>query len=136
MSDSAEKLILDFWSSRMSDLLSADNVFNGSPEYDDELLPYLAFSVRVGEGHQTNSSGYLAGELSFDLFHKTWRTGLNVVTELRRRLVTETLTGSGITLDNFRLEFGGDMKEPDGVHHFAHSYTFRIHEVPFFDVEE
>lgn len=134
MSDSPEKLILAFWESNLDSLLSADRVFNTAPDDDEESPPYAVIDVDIEQGPRTNTGGYRNGQLTLELFHENWKTGLDIVTAFYKTIQPLgapmiVLKGSGIRLDNFRHESGGDTREPDGMRHFLHNYTFRIHDI-------
>lgn len=128
MSDSVEKLILQFWGVHMADQLGAERVFNQGPEDDNEPLPYVTFDVTVEGGPRTNTGGYDEAEVAFEVFCRVWRDGLNIVTQLKSKLEDATLAGSGVLLDRFRFDAGGHSREPDGVHHFIHTYSLRLHQ--------
>jgi len=134
MSDSPEKLILEFWQTNLNGDLSVDSVFNGGPNDDDQALPYAVIDVDTAGGPRTNTGGYRNGELTLELYHRNWKTGLDIVTKFFKTIQPlggpmVVLSGDGIRLDNFQLVDGGDTKEQDGTHFFLHSYTFRIHDI-------
>lgn len=133
MSDSPEKLILEFWEANLEEQLATASVFNTGPDDDDQPLPYATLEVDVDTGPRTNTGGYRNGTLVLALFHRDWKPGLDIVTTFYKTIqplggAMVTMDGDGISLDNFRLESGGDTKEADGTRHFLHTYTFRIHE--------
>lgn len=127
MSDTIEKLLLDFWEAEMSGDLATANVFTSHPQDEDHPLPYAVLSLETQADILTNTgAGVDGGDLTVEVFHENWRTAMALVTNLRGKLRNKELSGDGAQVSNIRFQSGNYTQEPDMVWHFLHSYELRI----------